>query len=96
MEPGSTRIPAAAGIPNTPPLTTIIVANTAWRRLLRNPEAVVARAARAAGMTAIIVLSSDTEVKRLNARHRGRSFAAGAHPMWTHALSPVFDGLVSP
>ena len=51
----------------------LIVANTAWRRLLRNPEAVVARAARAAGMPAIIVLSSDTEVKRLNARHRGRN-----------------------
>jgi probable rRNA maturation factor len=77
MEPGSTRIPATAGIPFTPqnpaPSTTVIVANAAWRRLLRNPEAVVARAARAAGMPAIIVLSSDTEVKRLNARHRGRN-----------------------
>jgi probable rRNA maturation factor len=73
MEPGSTRIPAAAGIPSTPPSTTIIVANTAWRRLLRNPEAVVARAAHAAGTSAIVVLSSDTEVKRLNARHRGRN-----------------------
>ncbi len=51
--------------------TTVIVADPAWRRLLRNPEALVRRAARAAGVTATVLLSSDAEVKRLNARHRG-------------------------
>src|SRR5258708_39309305 len=77
MDQGRPGLPAAAGIRSTPhtpaPSTAIIVANAAWRRLLRTPEAGVARAARAAGMPAIIVLSSDTEVKRLNARHRGRN-----------------------
>jgi probable rRNA maturation factor len=74
MEPGSRRIPAAAGIlPVSAPPVIVIVADPAWRRLLRNPEAVVRRAARAAGMGAVVVLSSDSEVKRLNARHRGRN-----------------------
>jgi probable rRNA maturation factor len=41
--------------------------------MVRNPEALVARAAAAAGGTATVVLASDAAVKRLNARHRGRN-----------------------
>jgi probable rRNA maturation factor len=67
MEPGSTSAPIPAG------RATIIVADPAWRRLVRNPEAVVARAAAAAGISANVVLTSDRVVKRLNARHRGRN-----------------------
>ncbi len=36
-------------------------------------EAVVARAARAAGGAGVVVLASDGMVKRLNAQHRGRN-----------------------
>ncbi len=36
-------------------------------------EAVASRAARAAGGVGAVVLASDREVKRLNARHRGRN-----------------------
>jgi probable rRNA maturation factor len=66
MEPRSSRFPAAAGI-------QIIVADAGWRRLIRRPEALAERAARAAGIGATLVLASDTAVKRLNARHRGRN-----------------------
>jgi probable rRNA maturation factor len=69
MEPGSSRIPAAAGIPDG--LASILVADRAWRRLLRCPEALICRALRAAGENAQVVLASDAAVKRLNARHRG-------------------------
>jgi probable rRNA maturation factor len=49
------------------------VADAGWRRLIRSPEALAGRAARATGTFATLVLASDTEVKRLNARHRGRN-----------------------
>jgi probable rRNA maturation factor len=65
MEPGSSR-PAQAGIP-------VIVADTAWRRAVCHVEALCSRAAIAAGGASCIVLTSDHEVKRLNARHRGRN-----------------------
>jgi probable rRNA maturation factor len=65
MDPASTG-PAAAGI-------QIIITEPAWRRAVRNPEAVITRAAREAGATATVVLASDATVKRLNARHRGRN-----------------------
>ncbi len=65
MDPGNSRFPARAGVP-------IIVADVGWRRLIRRSEALAARAARAAGSGATLVLTSDREVKRLNARHRGR------------------------
>lgn len=67
MEPESSR-PAQAGIQ----AGDIIVADPAWRRLVPKVEAVVARAARAAGGTGTIVLAADRTVRRLNARHRGR------------------------
>jgi probable rRNA maturation factor len=67
MDPGSSRFPATAGNP-------IIVADPAWRRLIRHADALAARAAHAAGgNAATIVLASDNAVKRLNARHRGRN-----------------------
>jgi probable rRNA maturation factor len=64
MDPSSSRGPAPAG-------PRIIVADPAWRRLVTCPERIVARAA--AGAAATVVLTSDREVKRLNARHRGRN-----------------------
>lgn len=64
MDPDSTGGPAAAWV-------QVIVDEPAWRRTVRNPEAVVARAARAAGSAVTVLLASDAAVKRLNARHRG-------------------------
>jgi probable rRNA maturation factor len=65
MDGRPSRSPAAAGI-------QIIVDDAAWRRAVRSPEAVAARAASAAGAHATIVLSSDRVVRGLNARHRDR------------------------
>ena len=67
MEPGSSRTPAphrGGGV---------IVADPAWRRIIRDPEGLAIRAIAAAGADAIVVLSSDLAVQRLNARHRGRN-----------------------
>ena len=47
------------------------VEDAAWRRWMRRPEAVAARALRASGTVADVVLSGDGEVRRLNAAHRG-------------------------
>lgn len=66
MEPGSSRGPGAPG-------PKIIVADPAWRRAVPRAEAFALRAARAAGGAANVVLTSDRQVKRLNARHRGRN-----------------------
>ena len=66
MDPSSRRCPAAAGI-------QIIVDDPAWRRAVRNPEAMALRAASAAGSGMTVLLASDAAVKRLNARHRGRN-----------------------
>jgi probable rRNA maturation factor len=67
MDPDSTRFPALAGNP-------ILVTEPAWRRVIAGAETVVVRAANAAGAEgATIVLASDMDVKRLNARHRGRN-----------------------
>lgn len=74
MEPGSSTIPAAAGIRDAAG-PDVIVAEPRWRRLMPRPEALAARAARAAGSVGAVVLSSDRAVKRLNARHRGRNKA---------------------
>jgi probable rRNA maturation factor len=66
MDGSGSRFPAAAGIP-------IIVTERGWRRAVRRPEAVAARAAGAAGGGCAVVLTSDAAVRRLNARHRGRN-----------------------
>jgi probable rRNA maturation factor len=74
MEPDSRTGPASAGpsvpVPEGP---NIIVLDARWRRLVPGAEAVASRAARAAGGVGAVVLASDREVKRLNARHRGRN-----------------------
>jgi probable rRNA maturation factor len=77
MDPAHSRIPARAGTrsasrPAVPP-SVVLVEDHAWRRLVRRAEAVASRAAAAAGTGATVVLASDAEVKRLNARHRGRN-----------------------
>jgi probable rRNA maturation factor len=51
----------------------IIVTDQAWRRTVRNVESLCDRAARVGGGAGSVVLTSDREVKRLNARHRGRN-----------------------
>lgn len=51
----------------------IVVEDARWRRLVPNAERLAARAAAAAGAAGTIVLSSDRQVKRLNARHRRRN-----------------------
>jgi probable rRNA maturation factor len=85
MEPGSSRGPAPAGHSQSAgeagPRIEVIVADPAWHRTVRNAPALARRAARAAvppgagtpAVTRTVVLSSDGELKRLNARHRGRN-----------------------
>ncbi len=79
MEPGSPD-PAQAGFPITGGAAgsratrpTVMVLDARWRRLVPNAEAVAARAASAAGGAGTVVLSSDREVKSLNALHRKRN-----------------------
>jgi probable rRNA maturation factor len=88
MEPPSTS-PATAGLLSrlaTEP--TVVVLDPRWRRVVRRAEALVARAALAAGGAATVVLSTDREVKTLNTRHRNRrkptnvlTFEPMANPM---------------
>ena len=67
MESGSRRVPASAG-------TEILVTDPAWRRIIATAEMLAGRAARAAGAgNTTVVLASDMDVKRLNARHRGKN-----------------------
>ncbi len=54
---------------------------------MRNPAGVAARAAQAAGGGAVIVLTCDLEVQRLNARHRGRN-----KPTNVLTFEPVLPG----
>ena len=69
MDPNR-RGPASAGLPLQP---AVIVADPRWRRFAPRAEAIAARAAQAAGGAGTVVLASDSAVKRLNARHRGRN-----------------------
>lgn len=50
-----------------------MVTAPAWRRFVRHPEQLAARAAAAAGADGSIVLADDRTVRRLNARHRGKN-----------------------
>ncbi|AHJ61862.1 putative cytosolic protein [Granulibacter bethesdensis] len=51
----------------------IIVTEPAWRRHIPHADRLIRRVARAAGSTAdCVVLSCDRDVRRLNARHRGK------------------------
>jgi len=67
MEPRSRRPPDGDG-----PAIDLIVADSAWHRRIPQAEAVVRRAARAAGMEGTIVLASNHDVRNLNGRHRGQ------------------------
>ena len=74
MEPDSIGGPASAEPPDSGPLgPSVIVLDARWRRLVPRAEAVAARAAYLAGEVGAVVLTSDREAKRLNARHRGRN-----------------------
>jgi probable rRNA maturation factor len=94
MDPSHSRGPALAGPRKSPaprdggPEITILVADPAWRRALRRPEAVARAAAGATGGAATIVLDADAPVKRLNARHRGRN-----KPTNVLTFEPAFPGL---
>jgi len=66
MDPSHSRSPAFAGI-------RVTIDEPAWRRHVPRAEALAARAARAVGTEASIVLASDRVVGRLNAAHRGRN-----------------------
>ena len=68
MDPDSSPAPAGAGDG-----FAVIVDDPAWRRFAPGAERVAARAARAAGGSGTVLLASDTLMKRLNARHRGRN-----------------------
>ncbi len=67
MDPDSKPGPAKAGFPD------IIVDDPAWRRFVPRAEHVARRAAAVAGGAGTVMLASDSTVKRLNARHRGRN-----------------------
>lgn len=66
MDPERRRGPAEAGIPD------VIVQDRAWRRMVPRAEMLVRRAAVLAGGAGTVLLTSDREVRRLNARFRGR------------------------
>ncbi len=70
MDPDSKRGPAPAGFHGG---LEVIVADPSWRRLVPGAARLAARAAGLAGAAGAIVLASDLEVRRLNARHRGRN-----------------------
>ena len=69
MDPDSRRGPAAAGRPE------IIVEDLAWRRMVPRVDALVRRAAVAAGGSGSVLLSSDAVVRRLNRVFRGKDKA---------------------
>ena len=68
MEPPSSRPPDPGGA-----TIEIVVADSAWHRLIPKAGTIVRRAARAAGMEGTIVLASNRMVRGLNGRHRGRN-----------------------
>jgi probable rRNA maturation factor len=72
MDPGS-KSPAQAGFPGKDATPTVLVRDTRWRGLVANAERIAVRAAIAAGGAGTVVLSSDREVKSLNALHRRRN-----------------------
>jgi probable rRNA maturation factor len=51
----------------------VIVMDPAWRRFVPRLDAIVSRAARAAGGAESVVLADDRLVRGLNTRHRGQN-----------------------
>ena len=70
MDPGDSRHPAQAGNSDA---VTVIGAEPAWHRYVPRVEALVHRAAGAAGAAGTIILADDAVVRRLNALHRHRN-----------------------
>lgn len=70
MDPDPSTSPAQAGSRDD---VSVIIAEPAWRRLVRRADLLAARAARAAGARGTVVLAADRTVRALNARHRGRN-----------------------
>lgn len=54
---------------------TVIVADPAWRRMVRDPERLVRRAVALGGGAGAVLLTSDGAVRRLNRTYRGRDKA---------------------
>ena len=75
MDPDSTRGPAhPAGPEDTHhSMPDIIVEDRRWRAFVPGVERIARRAAQVAGGAGTILLTSDHEVQRLNAKHRGRN-----------------------
>ena len=56
-----------------PALAEILVVDARWRRLVPRLVRIAGRAAAAGGGAGTVVLHRDLQVRRLNARHRGRN-----------------------
>jgi probable rRNA maturation factor len=51
----------------------VTIADPLWRRHIRAPERIIARALGLTGCRASVILTNDAAVKRLNARDRGQN-----------------------
>ena len=71
MDPDSSCGLASARSSGGP--AAIVLAEPRWRQVVPHAERLAARAASLAGGAGSVVLASDRESKRLNARHRGRN-----------------------
>ncbi len=72
MDPDSSRGPVRTG--HRPAgISAITIAEPAWRRFVPRAVAIARLAARAAGTSASIVLTSDRVVRQLNSRDRDRN-----------------------
>ena len=69
MEPGKPSLAQARSSQWADAEATVLVPDRRWRGLVRNVERLAARAAGAAGGAGTVVLSSDRDVKSLNALH---------------------------
>lgn len=74
MDPDSRRGPGGL---HEPPgiaevIPAVIVEDVRWRRMVPRVEALVRRAAAAAGGAGSVLLTDDRAVRRLNCRYRGR------------------------
>ena len=56
-----------------PSSISVVITDPTWQAMIPNAAALVRRAGAAAHGHATVVLASDTDVKRLNARHRARN-----------------------
>ena len=75
MDPDSKRGPAMTAGPDDSRhfVPDVIVNDRRWRVFVPGVERIARRAAQIAGGAGTVLLTSDLEVQRLNARHRGRN-----------------------